>query len=650
MQIQTQISHITRIKNLPELLTWLGVFLALGYILTFIILAMIRLFYPYELEWIEGAFLDEVRWILAGHFPYGPPSIYFVPTSKTPFFFYLSAFLAKLIGVSFIAPRTISVLSTLGCFLLLFLVVKKETGQPAAGVCAAGLYAACFRFAGAWMDIAKTDSLVLLLILMAFFTYLKYPGRKGMVISGLLFALAYYTKQIALPVILVLATISIFLTRGRSWLQWVSTILSGGLAFLFFEKLSAGWFSFYTIRTIASHQYVPDYFQFWKLLIPKLWPIILIGLIYAGSVIKNTRPLIWKWPESSWLNLGIGTALILASWSVNIKVWTYDNGFMPACLGISLIAGLGFGELLKKREKLPITISKIELPFSLFWLIGTIILALQFWLLRYNPIAQLPTASDRRAGDAFISLMKNLDGEVYVYNHGYLSSLAGKTTYLHSSPLGDILGGKPPLINSDMFRREELIRQLFKTALSKQLFTWVILDTPNKSWLPYYIYTGNIFNEANTFFPVTGVRIRPESLLVKNPIARGGILPLNDPNLETLFMKGWSQPQTWGRWMILGEAILQVALEQGKPYDLVLNIQPSCTDQPPDINSIRILWNGESIGDYMLRSCNQQSILFRIPKDAIKKEMNLVSFIFTNPVTNELSASLRVTSVNFIQK
>jgi hypothetical protein len=115
-------------------------------------------------------------------------------------------------------------------------------------------------------------------------------------------------------------------------------------------------------------------------------------------------------------------------------------------------------------------------------------------------------------------------------------------------------------------------------------------------------------------------------------------------------MKGWSQPQTWGRWLILGEAILQVPLEQGKPYDLVLDIQPSCTDQPPDINGIRILWNGESIGDYMLRSCNQQSILFRIPKDAIKKEMNLVSFIFTNPVTNELSASLRVTSVNFIQK
>ena len=98
-------------------------FLAFGYALVFLVVATMRLMYPFELEWIEGAYVDQALRIAQGHFPYSPPNIFLIPISKTPIFFYLSAGLMKVLGTGFLAPRLISILSTIGtCGLLLWAV------------------------------------------------------------------------------------------------------------------------------------------------------------------------------------------------------------------------------------------------------------------------------------------------------------------------------------------------------------------------------------------------------------------------------------------------------------------------------------------------------------------------------------------------
>ncbi len=97
---------------------------AIGYMALFLVLACIRLRFPYELEWIEGAKIDQMRWILSGKPLYGPPDIHFIPFAYTPLFFYLSAGLMKWMGIGFSAPRLISILSTSGCFLLIYLIVQ----------------------------------------------------------------------------------------------------------------------------------------------------------------------------------------------------------------------------------------------------------------------------------------------------------------------------------------------------------------------------------------------------------------------------------------------------------------------------------------------------------------------------------------------
>ncbi len=82
-------------KILPIFLKWCVVLVSLIYVLVLLLIMSVRLVYPYELEWIEGAYVDEAHWVSQGEPIYGQPSIYYIPTSKTPLLFYLAALFIK---------------------------------------------------------------------------------------------------------------------------------------------------------------------------------------------------------------------------------------------------------------------------------------------------------------------------------------------------------------------------------------------------------------------------------------------------------------------------------------------------------------------------------------------------------------------------
>ena len=642
----------------------LTLLLALGYVLEFAILAGLRMFYPFELEWIEGAYVDEAHRVFQGYFPYGPPGISFVPTSKTPLFFYLSAGLMRLFGVGFLAPRLLSVISTLGCFLLLVAIVKQQSGRDdpgilpgnLPGILAAGIYAASFRFTGAWMDLAKTDSLFLFLILAAFYTGQRAGRRSGLVASGALFALAYFTKQLALPVILALAPVSLLATRGRSWPRWAAAGAAGLAAFWILDAASAGWFSFYTFDTVATHAWQPDLWLFWRLFLPKMGPALLLAVFYALFVLRKTRQLRWGMPAGEWECLGLGGALILASWSIFIKTWTYDNGFMLASLGVALLAGLGAARILDRARLEP---EQVDGPSGLpasFQAITLGILFLQFGLLFYNPIEQLPTPADRSKAEAFVQQVAGLPGEVLVFNHGYVNQLAGKTSYLHSAPYGDVVGSAAPPGTDTAWRREAVL-EVFNQALVEQRFDWVILDRPETSWTPYYVFVADLSDDSGAFYPVTGAWTRPESLMAKNPVARGGELPLDQDLYDGLFTSGWSQTQTLGRWAIGDRSTVRVALEE-QAYQLVVQARPACEDGRPAVQSMNVGWNDSWLGRGIFSSCALHAFSFEIGRSRVANEFNQLWFEFEDALglgaesalAGQLSPRAAFSSIAFIQK
>jgi 4-amino-4-deoxy-L-arabinose transferase-like glycosyltransferase len=210
-------------------------FFSLTFIVAFIVIASARLFYPYELEWIEGVSIDASRWILDGHFLFSQPSLQFIPLIYGPVFFYISAFSMQVFGIGFAAARLVSILSTIGCFALLFLIVSRSSSSKIAGLLAAG----------AWMDLAKVDSLALFFLLAGFWVNRRFPSRAGMIGTGLLYVLAYYTKQNTVIVILVLILLSLVESRGRTWVL-LATVTSLGIAVsLLFNFISQGWYSIY---------------------------------------------------------------------------------------------------------------------------------------------------------------------------------------------------------------------------------------------------------------------------------------------------------------------------------------------------------------------------------------------------------------------
>ena len=625
--------------------------IAVGYILLFLVLAVIRLNYPFELEWIEGAYIDEARWIAEGIFPYQPPSIQFIPTSKTPFFFYLSAFLMKWLEVGFFAPRLVSILATLGCLFILFRITWEEGRLLLPAVISAGLYAASYRFSGAWMDIAKTDALFLFLVLAAFYLGRRYQTWWGGLVSGGLFVLAYFTKQLTLPVVLILAPVSLLVSRGRTWLMWLFAGILGLAVFIYFDRISNGWFSFYTFDIVTSHGKATDYILFWKKFLPVMFPALLLALYYGYLVIARSKLVPLILPTRMWENAGLGAALVLTSWSIYLKTWTYDNAMMMACLGISLLAGLALVEIYR-----PNGLGEQSQRNVTGWrTYASILLLMQFLFLVYNPMDQLPKREDRVAAQAFLKRVEGLSGEVLLFNHGFMNDQAGKTQYLHGAPYSDMVSGFDWNATSETQQRKALVKDSLDQAIESQVFDWVILDQPERNWTPYYVYVEDLSVVPGVFYPVTGAPTRPESLLIKNPIPSGGLLPLNDERFNTFFVDGWSDPQEWGRWMESEKAMVHISLEKNE-YLLKIRARPYCVDDQTIARRLLIGWNEHVYFETEITGCDPDIYQFYIPETKIANGLNDLWLQISTDDQNRETTIIRpgaplaaVYSIEFIQ-
>jgi hypothetical protein len=286
------------------------------------------------------------------------------------------------------------------------------------------------------------------------------------------------------------------------------------------------------------------------------------------------------------------------------------------------------------------------------WLL---LLVAQFGLLYYPPLAQLPTRRDRETAERFIQRLRDLPGEVWLFNRGYLSSLAGKSSYFNGSLFSDVVGGTAMPPGSDQARRREMVWEVFRQALKEQRFNWVIIDNPQTSWAPYYLPIEDLFIEDDPFYPVTGARSRPENLMVKNPVVHGGALPLHDPVYAPLFDEGWGASQPWGRPVIRRRAQVDLALEEKGVYRLSATIQPRCNEKAPIVQAVEVRWNDQPLGREKFALCKALTISLDLPPEFIRKEGNRLSFQFevgpvlqADPLVSKDSPLADISSIEFL--
>lgn len=478
--------------------------MALAFVAVYVYIALVRISYPFELEWMEGGSVDHVRRILDGQALYSRPSIEFVTYIYPPLYFYVSALVSKVTGMGFMPLRLVSFVSSLGSFALIFLFIYRETRNRIAALLGMGLFAATFELGGAWFDIARVDSLSLFLLLAGAYLVRSGSSPTAYVLAGMVLSLSHFTKQSALLVALPLAAYSLVLgwRRGLFLAATLVILIAGGTLFL--NAVYDGWYNYYVHELPQQHEIVKEMLLgFWAHDLLRPMPVaIAIALSYFAvqRATSDKKGLVFYTLLVAGLTGG--------AWLSRLHSGGWLNVLVPAYAGISLLFGLAIGMLWKQLKIAPSSMGRLGIT-----LIG-IAATVQFAGLIYAPAKYVPDKADKEAGDQFIAMLASIEGDVFVPNHGFLSSLAGKKAYAQSMAVSDVLRGDDNAIKAVLMSE---VRQ----AIQRRQFSAIVLDGHLLDYFHFvddieqsYQLQGPVFPDNTVFWPVTGLETRPEEVYV----------------------------------------------------------------------------------------------------------------------------------------
>jgi 4-amino-4-deoxy-L-arabinose transferase-like glycosyltransferase len=456
----------------------------------------LRWTYPYELEFVEGAVLDQVARVRHGLPLYAPPSLDYVALNYTPLYFWVCALASRALGEGFLALRAVSVLASAAACALLWRLVRHETGRGAPAWLAVGLFAATYRLGGAWLDVARADPLHLALLLGAVVIARsdRSPWRMPLA-AGALLALAFLAKQSALVAAgpFALAVVVRDPRRGLVLAAAWGVLVAGAVATL--NLASAGWFRYYAFTVPGFHHPETALALAFPLhdLVRPFWPALALGVLALarrGAGRPGERAL-----ALGALAVGfVGLAAMLRAYRGG-----YDNGLMTAHAAIAVLVALAFARLTggataRGRARLE-------------RLVACVLVVVQLALLRWDPARQVPTPADRLAGDEVVAALAANAGRVLVPTHPYLARRAGRAGSAHVMPLMDVIrDGHGP--------RERALLATLDDSLRAHAWPTIVLD--NRDWLiegvtrAGYRPMGRVFRDPAVFWPVTGMRTRPE--------------------------------------------------------------------------------------------------------------------------------------------
>jgi 4-amino-4-deoxy-L-arabinose transferase-like glycosyltransferase len=496
------------LNGISKLFRYALLVVAALYVVVYLVLVFFRIQYPFELEWMEGGSLHQVTRILSGQKLYVSPSLEFVPFIYTPLYFYISALMSKIIGGGFIPLRLVSFIASLGCFLIIFLIVKQETKSSFPAVLASCLFSATFQISGAFFDIARADSLFLFFLLAALYLIKFKDSSKSYVLAGVCVSLSFLTKQTALFLAAPIALYCILSNWRRSFFFIGTVCIVAGASTLILDYIHQGWYSYFVFELPAQHSInaqMITYFWIADLINPL--PIALVAsvfYIYAQFAKSNKK---------NWLFYSVITIGVLGlSWMARLNRGGFPNALLPAYAVISILFGLAAHTAFQFIQFESQGKQKLAEIAIYIVCIG------QFFMLFYNPLQQIPARDDLEAGRKLVNTIRQIKGDVLVPCHAYLPVLAGKGWYADESALAELVamfGGEPT-------EQGKKITNELSQAIKEKRFDAIILNAPDDPWLiqlrekveKYYAMKQPAFDNKTAFWPVTGRKVRPEFIYV----------------------------------------------------------------------------------------------------------------------------------------
>jgi hypothetical protein len=451
----------------------------------YLFIALSRLNYPFTVEWLEGNSLVEVHRILAGQPLYQAPTVGYVPDGYPPLYFAVSALAARVLGVSYLPLRLVSLVSSLACLAVLGRLVQRETGSIAAGTGAAGVFAATYFATDTWLDVGRVDSLFLALSIGALYGARHMRGTGGAIAAGVLLAAAALTKQTGL---VEGATVTAVLLAGpRRRLACVAALAEVtvlGISTLVLALTTGGWYVYYVFEQMGEHSLNYGGFGwFWTALLSTMGIAACAALIGARQV-----PAVL---------LAGCAALAAEGYAALVHSGGGINDLLPAYLAVALLAGLALGSGAARRSGV--------VP-------GLLVLAQSAVLLSgFHPSQAIPSSADRVVGERLVAGMRALGGTVAVPADPGLSLLAGMAPAAHQDAAYDVLRASDQAAIAS-FRRSAT------EAVAARRFSAIITDGAgppfaNPPSLKQYYYQcpqpllAGV--PAALFLPVAGANVRP---------------------------------------------------------------------------------------------------------------------------------------------
>ena len=453
-----------------------------------------RIGYPFDLEWMEGAMVDHVRFLLQHGNLYVPPSLSFVPFVYNPFYYVVAGAVTLLTGEGYLPLRLVSVAGSLASAGLIGWIVARETRQREIGILTAGLFLATYALSGGWFDVARVDSLHFTFMLgaIALVRFARRPAHH--LAAAVCTWLAFETKQsgvgIAVPLALYLA-----LEEGWAAAVWYAApclALVGG-SILLMNLLTHGWYWFYTFgltQQLASHYGR----SVWRTELFGNFPFALALAFFffaapgppGGARVKRFHALV------SAALFGIAVAVRAHSGS-----WLNDN--ITAHGALAILSGLGAAALLAPRA---------ERRGGAAALAYAALLA-QFLFILYNPAIWIPGEADRKEGERLEALVRGTPGEVLLTHRGYLTRRNGKGEHAHQMAVVNLL-----MIPDDRLGARSRLTREFSRALEEKRFALVMTDWDD------FPFTGELkksydpvppayIQDPKAFYCPTGAHLKP---------------------------------------------------------------------------------------------------------------------------------------------
>jgi Dolichyl-phosphate-mannose-protein mannosyltransferase len=483
--------------TLERITKWLAIALGVAFIAVVVALSIMRLLYPYEIEWMEGAMLDHVVRILDGKRIYSAPTIDFIPWLYPPLYYYAVAGVAKIVGVGFFAGRIVSFTSTLITAGLMGWMVQRITKNRVFSFLTIALYFATYHATGYYFDIVRNDAFFTMIIVILAFAALKTRGAVlPACVCLVLFSIAFLTRQQAIFFLPPLALWFWLRDKKSGIIFTAGAILFTIVSLIVLNASTHGWSTFYMF-TIPSAKRA----DFSIIRMFDAFPNFALGPFAASSIamvllillVRGKQKIFWA-SETGLIVMMALAALAAGAMSLGNEGGD-RNVMMPFAAFVLPLLPIALNEISSTR---PAIAKYVYLAF-LF----------QFIALYFNPLSGkmvIASARQRAGGDAFMRKLRAMPGEVYIPYHGYIARQAGKPS--HAQLLATI----------DVLRVHDTTSARLQTdldsAFARHRFSAVIMEESDAFRLDsvsHYTYAGRMIAEPNVYLTRVGdAATRPE--------------------------------------------------------------------------------------------------------------------------------------------